>query len=261
MKDRRERAKQVRQRKVAALAAYSRQHTVKNCTIPKVDEKDLINKEVSWGVIKAVKGTAEWNIPKEGFPQPKRLRKKYKKKYYCKEYSCKGSHEIRKIVSHESDYKQFKDCTFHPNTGRAWYMEQIVQHKLAKWEKKNPRPIKEDQNPPDIFEKDFMIPWKAKREQALERIRDFVVSIYDKLPLSGRFKETDNKYIEEKVADIKDVNMEGHCINDLNPDKSKLLKIAQKKTNETKAKRHNLVCTKLKDHKRQKGRIILPNAA
>ena len=64
MKNRRTRAKQVRQRKVAALAAYSKLHTVNNCTIPKVDEKDLVDKKVPWGTIKAVKGEAKWSIPK-----------------------------------------------------------------------------------------------------------------------------------------------------------------------------------------------------
>ena len=233
MKNSRIRVKKVRRRKVANLAAYSRQHTVKNCTIPKVDDKDLIKKKVKWGTIVSVKGVAEWNIPKEGYPQPKNLTKE--------------------------EFKKF-DYTFHPK-GRAWYMEQVVQHKIAKWEKKNPRPIKQNQNPPDMFEEEYMIPWKAKREAALERIRDFVVSMYDKLPLIGRFEESDNKYVENQVAMIKDINTEGHKVNELNPKKSKLLKKVQKKTNEVKAKNPNLICTNLKDHKRQKGRIILPKAA
>lgn len=258
MKNRRERAKQVRRRKVTQLAAYSRQHSVRNCTIPKVDEKDIIEKKVPWGTIQAIKGNAEWNIPKEGYPQPKSLRKKYKKVYYCK-----GSKSIRKIISRPSDYAQFPDHTFHPK-GRAWYMEQVVQHKFAKWEKKNPCPVKENQNPPDIFEQEYIVPWKAEREQALERIRDFVVSMYDKLPLTGRFQTSKNgteTYQEEKVAEIKDINGEGHKINELKRDESKLLKRAQKKTDEVKAKRPNLVCTNLKDHKRNRGRIILPKAA
>ena len=120
---------------------------------------------------------------------------------------------------------------------------------------------KEDQNPPDIFEQEYLIPWKAKRDLAIERIRDFVVSIYDKLPLTGRFEKSDNKFVEEPVAEIKDINGEGHHINELDPKKSKLLKVAQKVTNKTKEKHRNLVCTNLKDHKRQKGRIILPKAA
>lgn len=245
-------------RKVAAIAAHNRIFTVSNNTIPEVDKSNLIEKEVKWGKIISVKGVAEWNIPKEGYKQPRQLRKKYKKKYYCK-----GSNTIRKIVSHPSDYDQFPDRTFHPNKGRAWYMEQVVQHKIAKWERKNPCPIKEEGSN-DMFEEEFVVPWKAQRNIAIERIRDFVVSIYDKLPLIGRF-ETGNKgsevYTEEKIAELKDSNGDGHKVNSLNPDKSKLLKKAQKKTNEVHAKRTNLICTNLRDHRRQHGRIILPQAA
>ena len=88
----------IRRRKVANLAAYSRQHTVNNCTIPAVDEKRIIKKEVPWGTIDAVKGTAEIKIPEGGFPHVKPLRKKYKKKYYFK-----GIHRIQgKSYSHRS---------------------------------------------------------------------------------------------------------------------------------------------------------------
>lgn len=244
MKNRRQRVKLVRRRKVAQLAAYSEKYSVNNNTIPEIDKK-IIESTIDG-----------WNIPKEGFPQPKRLRKKYKKKYYCK-----GSWDVRIVITRDSDWKDFKDRTFRPNKGRAWYMEQIVQHKIAKWGRKNPCPVKQDQNPPDIFEQEYIVPWKAKREIALEHIRNFVVSMYDKLPLTGRFEKSENHYVEEPVAEIKDIDMEGHKINKLDPKKSKLLKVAQKKTNEIKAKRSNLVCTNLKDHKRQKGRIILPKAA
>jgi hypothetical protein len=85
--------------------------------------------------------------------------------------------------------------------------------------------------------------------------------VYDKLPLTGRFKKSDNEFVEEHVAEIKDKQSEGHDINSLDPKKSMLLKKAQKETDMVKAKRTNLVCTKLKDHKRQKGRILLPKAA
>ncbi len=238
MKNRRERAKEVRRRKVAQLAAYSRQYTVKNCTVPNIERH----------------GTGEWDIPEEEYPQPKTLRKKYKKKYY------KDDGTIRKIVTHPSDYDAFPDHTFHPK-GRAWYMEQMVQHKIAKWEKKNPCPIKQNDGQQDLFEQEYLVPWKAERELAIERIRDFVVSVYDKLPLTGRFQKSENKFVEENVAVIKDLGNEGHHINDLDSKKSKLLKIAQKKTNETKIKHKNLICTNLKDHKRQKGRILLPKAA
>lgn len=249
MKNSRIRAKKVRQRKVANLAAYSRQHTVKNI------KKGIGNGDRKLPVIEGTnKIDYSWKNPEGGYSQPKSLRKKYKNKYYNKDGS------IRKVVTHDSDYAQFPDHTFH-HKGRAWFMEQIVQHKLAKWEKKNPCPVKTDDKQQDLFEEEFVVPWKAKREMALEHFRDFVVSMYDKLPLIGRFQKSETEYVEKPVAEIKDINMEGHKVYDLDSKKSKLLKKARKKTNQVKAKHANLICTKLKDHKRSKCRIILPMAA
>lgn len=243
----------VRRRKVAQLAANSRKFTVKNNTIPTVDSSNLVEIEKPWGKVSAVKGTVDYKV--EHHNQPNTLRKKYKKKYYNK-----GTHTIRKIVEHTSDYVQFPDTTFHPK-GIAWYCEQLVQHKTARWEKKHPRPIKENVNEPDLFEAQYIPKWEAERDAAIERIRNFVVSVYDKLPLTGRYKESDNKFTEKPVAELKDVNGEGHRVNELDPSTSKLLNKAQKATNKEKAKNAKLVATNLKDHKRTKGRIILPEAA
>ena len=206
MKNRRERAKQVRQRKVVALAAYSRAHTVRNCTIPKVSEDNIVEKKVPWGKILVAKGEREWKNPKDGYPQPKRLKKKYKKKYWNRDGS------IRKIIIHKSDYKQFPDHKPH-HKGIAWFMEEVVEHKTAKWEKKNPCPVKKDQNPPDIFEQEYLIPWKAKRDLAIERIRDFVVSVYDKLHVVGnRVDKENHKMIGHTVAEVKDIDQKGHDV-------------------------------------------------
>lgn len=243
----------VRRRKVAQLAANSRKFTVKNNTIPTVDSSNLVEIEKPWGKVSAVKGTVDYKV--EHHNQPKSLRKKYKKKYYNK-----GTHTIRKIVEHPSDYVQFPDTTFHPK-GIAWYCEQLVQHKTARWEKKHPRPIKENMNEPDLFEAQYIPKWEAERDTAIEHIRNFVVSVYDRLPLTGRYKESDNKFTEKPVAELKDVNGEGHRVNELDPSTSKLLNKAQKATDKEKAKNAKLVATNLKDHKRAKGRIILPKAA
>lgn len=167
----------VRRRKVAQLAANSRKFTVKNNTIPTVDSSNLVEIEKSWGKVSAVKGTVDYKV--EHHSQLKSLRKKYKKKYYNK-----GTHTIRKIVEHPSDYVQFPDTTFHPK-GTAWYCEQLVQYKTARWEKKHPRPIKENMNEPDLFEAQYIPKWEAERDAAIERIRNFVVSVYDKLKVTA----------------------------------------------------------------------------
>ena len=179
------------------------------------------------------------------YPQPKRLHKKQKEKAV----SCKTSLTHTRLLPARKS--EFPDYTI-PKMNKVQYMEKLMEHKLAKWERKNPCPEA-------MFTEDVE-KWKQERETMKERFRDFVVSIYDKLHLTGRFVVAKDKYTEEPVAEIKDVDGEGHHINDL-PKTSKLIKKAQKITNETKAKRQNLVATNLKDHKKQKGRIILPQAA
>lgn len=207
-----------------------------------------------------------WEIPEGGFKQPKRLIKrknrKYSKPYHVTKdgitYECKYRNKPTRKTEYEhtghNDFvKYFPNYpyTIKPMCKEA-YMEKLVAHKLEKWDKKNPKPNQ------DLFDK--VEDWEQRRFNAEQRFRDFVVSCYNKLELNGRFKETEQKYTEEKVAEIKDVNMEGHRVNELNKD-SKLLKKAQKITDETKKKKPNLVATNLKDHKKQKGRIILPEAA
>ena len=252
----------VRRRKVAALAAFSRQFTVKNNTVHKLglNGKNLVT---IWHEIRTSKYDTPvygkmFEIDNEGHyhlieidhswkyerhKQPKRLIK-------CKKRSgLKGVKREKR-----NDFKTYfpnYPYTIKPMSKEA-YWEKLVAHKLEKWEKKNPKPNQ------DLFE--TVEDWEQRRFNAEQRFRDFVVSCYNKLELNGRFKETEQKYKEEKVAEIKDINGEGHHVNELNKD-SKLLKKAQKITNETKKKKPNLVATNLKDHKKQKGRIILPAAA
>lgn len=272
----------VRRRKVAALAAYSKQFTVKNIKkgisevvnhkrygadmgIPK---DKLITSPYSgiqyvmtnphpihgekygvtvtgydWVPIDEYKASTGLLWEHKKYPQPKRLLK-------CKK---KMKQKGNAVIPARNDFLQFKNFPYTlPKMNRVQYMEKLVEHKLAKWEHKNVCPEA-------MFTEDVE-KWKQERENMKERFRDFVVSIYDKLHLTGRFVVAKDNYTEEKVAEIKDVNGEGHKINDL-PKTSKLIKKAQKITNETKQKRPNLVATNLKDHKKQKGRIILPEAA
>lgn len=246
------------------LASMSRQFTVKNNTIPNVglNKKNVVT---VWHEIRTSRFDTPvygkmFEIDKDGHyhlierkfdptpmlidhKQPKNLRKK--KSYW------RTTKDSKVYVSHKSEYPNY---TSH-KMNKIEYCEKLIEYKLQKWERKNPVPA-------DMFTEEVE-KWKQLRETMKERFRDFVVSIYDPLPLTGRFvvaKEGSAAYTEEKVADIKDIDGEGHRVNEL-PKDSKLIKKAQKITNETKAKRKNLVATNLKDHKRQKGRIILPEAA
>ena len=234
----------VRRRKVAQLAANSRKYTVSNCTIKKAENAPKINTET---------GNGPWEHKK--YPQCKLMMKKHIELIYNKE-----THITEKVmVPSTFPTKKYNDYQkkLWKNLGKAAKMKAYEDEKVKKWERRHPKPCPDD----DLF-KDEMIPaWKHEREQAIERIRDFVVSMFDKLPLTGRYKESDTKFVEKPVAELKDKDGEGHKVNDLDTKKSKLLKKAQKATNKEKAKNAKLVATNLKDHKRAKGRIILPEAA
>lgn len=266
----------VRRRKVASLAAYSRRFSVKNNTIPKseLNEKNIVHvwKDTLFLPKYEVDNTGNsfW-VDDEGHyhkmepsapfkhvkaPQPKRLIK-CKKRRYSDWKSYSNQHGEKELKREKRNYfvTFFKNYPYTlPKMNHTEYMEKLVEHKLKKWERKNPKPM-------DMFTEDVE-KWNQLRESAKERLRDFVVSIYDKLPLIGRFKTptVTATYTEKKIADIKDINGDGHRVNEM-PKDAPLLKKVQKITNKTKRKCPNLVATNLKDHKRQKGRIILPQAA
>lgn len=177
---------------------------------------------------------------------------------FCKEHSIHGLFRKRpwfillkrNLVKIESRRKVTK-------LNRIELMEGYVQHKLQKWEQKHPCPVKKD----DLFYSQQFPIWEAERVAAEERIRDLVVAKYDKLSLVGRFKHSDDKFSEQEVAQIKDngETVKHGGVNNL-PESSKVIKMARKETNKVKAKRSNLVCTNLKDHRKKTGRLLLPGA-
>lgn len=240
-----------RRRKVANLAANSRQHSVRNCTIPEAKKEDIIDIKYSWGTVKGTKGGG-WSNPENGYPQPKNLRKRCRGQKWIKYKD--GTVELKKW-----DYpSEFPDAHAHEkklwkNLGKAAKMKAYEDEKMKKWERKHPKPCPTD----DLFKDEYIPLWEKEREEALIHIRDFVVSMFDKLPLTGRYKTGEHKFEEKQIAEIKDINGEGHKVNELKKD-SKLLKHAQKKVNEASAKSEKFVAGNLRDHKRKKGRIILP---
>lgn len=273
----------VRRRRVANLRAISRKYTRKNInkTISPVVKHTLVDVDTSnaitcpftkhkfvptnphpvpgkFGITITGYDWVEpegklWSIPKGGFKQVKSLRHSLKVRKF--EHDEEGNKIIR-IVKYKSE---FPDYTLH-KMNNVEYMEKLVEHKIVRWERKNPPPVQQNDEQQDMFEQEFMQPWRLARDTATERFRNAVISIYDKLQLTGRFKKDEHKYEEKLVAEIKDINGEGHRINDL-PKTSKLIKKAQNITNSIHAKNARLMCTNLRDHKRTKGRIILPQAA
>jgi len=246
----------VRRRKVANLAAQSRLHTVNNMpkNKPTFDKKNLSEVKFGDNDVHFVQKATKWK--EEKHPQCKSMMKAHMEWIYNKE-----THITEKVhVPSTFPTKKYDNIqkSLWKNLQQAAKWEAYTQDKLKKWEKKHPKPCPND----DLF-KDEMIPaWEAEREKALEHFRDFVVSMFDKLPLSGRFKMSEKTatYQEKQIAELKDINGEGHKVNELKGD-SRLLKKAQEVTNKTHAKHANLVSANLKDHKRKKGRILLPKAA
>ena len=135
-------------------------------------------------------------------------------------------------------------------------MEGYVQHKLQKWERKHPCPVKKG----DLFYSQQYPVWNAEKDSAEEHIRNLIVAKYDKLQLVGRFSSTNELFHEQEIAQIRDNGETAKYggVNNL-PETSKVMKTARIITNKVKAKRGNLICSNLKDHKKQRGRILLPN--
>lgn len=91
----------------------------------------------------------------------------------------------------DSEIKTLSKKYVIPKMGIAEKLHKIEQMKITKWEKKHPRPIKEGES--DLFEKHFLPEWEAEREKEIERIRDFVVSAYDKNNAGGKVKQPTKK--------------------------------------------------------------------
>ena len=268
----------VRRRKVAELKAFSKKYTVKNInkSISPVIKHEYKAMDLSnaitcpftnhkfvptnphpipgrFGITITGYDWIEpegklWVIPQGGFKQTKSIRHSYKSK------------KRGKVIKYVSE---FPDYTIHI-MNRVLYMERLVEHKIERWERKHPQPIPKNDEQKDLFEEQFMIPWKAARDTATEKFRNDVISTYDKLPLTGRYKIDKNgtaTYQEKLVAELKDIGGEGHKVNHLNPKTSKLLKKAQDITDNIHKRNAKLICTNLRDHKRTTGRIILPKAA
>ena len=134
---------------------------------------------------------------------------------------------------------------------------ETINVKIMGYNQKHPCPVKKD----DLFYAQQFPVWEAEKNAAEEHIRDLVVAKYDKLQLVGRFQHSDDKFSEQEVAQIKD-NGETTKYGGVNklPESSKVIKMARKETNKVKAKRGNLVCTNLKDHRKKTGRLLLPGA-
>ena len=171
------------------------------------------------------------------YPQPKRLHKKYKKKYYFK-----GVHSqkmYRKVVTQLSTYAEFKNFPYTlPKMNKVQYMEKLTQHKLAKWDRKNPKPNDELFN--DVEQ------WKQERETALERFRDFVVSIYDKLKVTATIQTPGGPpYKDITIGTVKDTG-----------DTAKTVEMANNIVKHARTIHKNILHAQLLNHKKNNYRLL-----
>ena len=180
---------------------------------------------------------------------------------FCKKHGIKGFKRKRPwYVLLKRDSVAIESSKKVKKLNHTELMEGYVQHKLQKWEQKHPCPVKKD----DLFYSQQYPIWEQEKQSAEERLRDLVINKYtNKLLLVGRFEASESKYEEHKVAEITDKfgeTVKYGGVNNL-PKKSKVMRKAQRLTNITKKTNPKCVCTNLKDHKKQRGRILLPKVA
>ena len=180
---------------------------------------------------------------------------------FCKEHGIHGLRRKRPwFILLKRDSVKIESRRKVTKFNRIELMEGYVQHKLKKWEAKNPCPVEKD----DLFYEQQYPEWAAKRQKAEEYLRDVVINKYtNKLSLVGRCEIDGNKFEELEVAKITDKfseTVKAGGVNNLSA-KSKVMRKAQHLTNITKKRHPKCVCTNLRDHKKQRGRILLPKIA
>lgn len=259
---------------VNQLAANSRKFSVRNNTIPNVgnNKKNVVT---IWHEVRTTKFDTPvygkmFEVDKDGHyhliehefdptplllkhKQPKRLIK-YKKRRYSnwKSYSNQhGPNELKREKRNDFT-KCFKNYPYTlPKMNEVEYMEKLTEHKLAKWERKNPCPM-------DMFTEDVE-KWKQLRENMKMHFRDVVVSIYDKLKIVGNYVDVEKKKVKKKVvATIKDIDGKGHNVD--HPALStnhKLYKSAVSAATKAMKRDHSIVDCDLKNHKGDQTRPLL----
>lgn len=180
---------------------------------------------------------------------------------FCKEHGIKGLKRKRPwYVLLKRDSVAIESSKKVKKLNHTELMEGYVQHKLQKWEQKHPCPVEKD----DLFYAQQYPIWEQEKQSAEERLRDLVINKYtNKLLLVGRFETSESKYEEHEVAKIVDKfgeTVKSGGVNNLSVN-SKVMRKAQHMTNITKKKHPKCVCTNLRDHKKQRGRILLPKIA
>lgn len=241
------------------LASLEYKKNVINCTIQQPDSSSIVKLPCKWDLSKTIEGTKEtavWNANK----WYKDIRSSSKKKGAWYMLDTRKRIDAKTNKKLPSEAAEMYNRTIPKRMTREERWEALAQAKLAKWEKKNPCPIKDNVNEPDLFEAQYLPQWQAERDAALERFRDFVVSVYDKLHIVGNrvVKEPHGHMKESKVAEVKDVDGKGHDVRypNLKPT-DKLYKNATKAATIAMNKDSTIVDCSLKNHKKTQTRPLI----
>ena len=141
--------------------------------------------------------------------------------------------------------------------GRAELMHAYEEAKMAKYIRKNPAPT-ETELKQDLFPKELQEAYDNKIEKHREQVRNFIVSAYYKVPIIGRFKISNGKYVKRVIAEIKDIEGGAHHINEISKHHP-LIRKAQQIVDEYYKQDDSLVCIIIKGHNRRLGRILIPH--
>lgn len=134
---------------------------------------------------------------------------------------------------------------------KVQYYEKLIEHKLQRWERKNPAPA-------DMFIEEVE-KWKQLQETMKERFRDFVISIYDPLIIMGnRVNSKERKLDANKIAEVKDVDGKGHDVTYPNlSSNDKLYKNAESAAKVAMKKDASILDADLMNHKRNQKRPLI----
>lgn len=239
--------KTVNKQKIAQERSYNRKYTVKNNCVP-----PLVNNPYE-KTDKDGKPYIEWKTVKA--KQPKNLTK-------GKCFVKKDGKKLR--VPSEQGLFNKKYTHVGINCHSKEYIDKYVEQKLKKWERKNPCPIKLDGIQKDMFESEFLNPWKQQRKEAEKKAYKFAIQVYGQFSLVGRFKKDNtDKYEEYSIGSLKDIDGSTAIFGGINhcPEKVPIIKVATMITDKTKNKLKNLVSMVIQDPYNKQGRIILPKIA
>lgn len=269
-----------------SYASLMYQKTVNNCTILPVEPHDIPTGGNKWYIemrerVKAQQRQVEFReVKNEDGTTSREGNQYYAGKRKAPWYMLEKRKTYRYFTKHNkwgdhtawfrvpSEAAEMYNRTVIKKMNLIEYCEKLTEHKYNKWLKKNPAPIApvKDPNHPDLFEKEDQVKYKAEYEKwekssnsALERFRDFVVSIYDQLHIVGnRIDYKNGKIIEKTVATVKDIDGKGHDVSYPNlQENDKLYKNATKAATIAMNKDSTIIDCDLKNHKGTQKRPLI----